>query len=130
MSDEEYDADLEECIDWQRRYLTSGKRRDVLIEWLMARPQDSWMVAADIIKFLQSRKVRLEQDPLSEMRKEDIYTMFRTGDIFGFGKVEGWENFSAKEKINKIANMFPEYSGNWSGLENIISEKRRQSSQE
>ena len=130
MSDEGYDADLEDCLDWQRKYLTSGKRRDVLIEWLMARPQDSWMVAADIIQFLQSRKVRLEQDPLSEMRKEDIYTMFRTGDVFGFGKVEGWENFSTKEKINKIAIMFPEYSRNWSGLENIISEKRRQSSQE
>jgi len=130
MSDDDYDADLEECLDWQSKYLTSGRRRDVLIEWLMDRPQDSWIVTADIIQFLQSRKVQLEQDPLSEMGKEEIYTMFKTGDVFGFGKVEGWENFSTKEKINKIANMFPKYSKNWSGLENIISEQRKQSSQE
>lgn len=130
MSDDDYDADLEECLDWQSKYLISGRRRDVLIEWLMDRPQDSWMVTADIIQFLQSRKVQLEQDPLSEMGKEEIYTMFKTGDVFGFGKVEGWENFSTKEKINKIANMLPKYSKNWSGLENIVSEQRKQSSQE
>lgn len=130
MNDEGNDPDLEECIDWQVYYLISGRRRDVLIEWLTARPQDSWMVAADTVQFLQSRKMQLEQDPLREMKKEDIYTMFMTGDVLGFGKIEGWENFSAKEKINQIANMFPEYVGNWSGLENIISDQKKQSSQE
>ena len=130
MTGEDYDPDLEDCIDWQVNYLTSGRRRNVLIEWLTARPQDSWMVVADTLQFLKSSKVRLEQDPLREMKKEDIFTMFMTGDVFGFGKIEGWENFSSKEKVNQIAKVFPKYIGNWSGLENIISEQKKQSSQE
>ena len=127
---DEYDADLEECLDWQLDYNLSGKTCELLIEWLTERPQDASMVVDDILQFLQSRKTRLEKSPLNEIRKEDIYTIFKTGNVFGFSKVEGWENFSTKEKINKIANMFPKYSKNWSGLENIISEQRKQSSQE
>ena len=39
--DEDYDADLEECIDWQARLtLTAGRATTTfLIEWLTARPQ-------------------------------------------------------------------------------------------
>ena len=127
---EDYDADSEECIDWQSDYLQSGRRRDVLIKWLTARPMDASIVTADIVEFLQSRQERLEKEPLRKIMKEDIYAMFATGDFLGFGKIEGWESFSSKQKINEIAKAFPEYLGNESGLENIISEQKKLRSQE
>lgn len=131
--DEEYDADLEECLDWQSNYLQSGRRRDVLIKWLTARPMDASIVTADIVQFLQSRQERLEKEPLREIMKEEIYAMFTTGDFLGcsaFGKVEGWKNLSTKMKINKIVSLYPQFKGNESGLENIISEQKKLRSQE
>lgn len=127
---DEYDADLEECLDWQTDYKISGKAREILIKWLSKRPQDAWMVADDIVQFLQSRKTRLEKAPLEEMKKEDIYTMFKTGNLLGFGVIKGWDRFSAKQKYNEIARIFPEYLGNETGLENIVSEKKKEKFQE
>jgi len=127
---EDYDADLEECIDWQADYLGSGRRRDVLIKWLTARPMDASIVAADIVQFLQSRRERLNKEPLRELMKEDIYAMFTTGECLGFGKIEGWDCFSSKKKINEIVRFFPQFKGNESGLENIISEQKKIHDQE
>lgn len=128
--DEDYDADLEECLDWQYGYLESGRRRDVLIKWLTARPMDASIVTEDIVKFLQSRRERLTKEPLRELMKEDIYAMFTTGECLGFGKIEGWDCFSSKKKINEIVRFFPQFKGNESGLENIISEQKKIHNQE
>ena len=127
---DEYDADLEECLDWQLDYNLSGKTCELLIEWLTERPQDASMVVDDILHFLQSRKTRLEKSPLNEMKKEDIYTMFKTGDVLGFGAIRKWNILSSKQKFNAIASVFPEYLGNESGLENIVSEKKNEKNQE
>ena len=78
--DEEYDADLEECLDWQYNYLESGRRRDILIKWLTARPMDASIVTEDILQFLQSRREQLNKEPLREPMKKDIYAMFTTGE--------------------------------------------------
>lgn len=127
---DEYDADLEECLDWQLDYKLSGKTRELLIKWLTERPQDASMVVDDILQFLQSRKTRLDNSPLNEMKKEDIYTIFKTGNILGLQTVKGWEGLSSKQKFNAIASVFPEYLGNESGLENIVSEKKNEKNQE
>ena len=129
---EDYDADAEECINWQLNYLSQGKSRAVLIAWLTARPQDANLIVHDILKFLPTEQKYLEKDqnPLGSVQKEDIYKMRQTGDFLGFGKIDGWDDFSVKQKINEIAKAFPLYIGNESGLENIISERKNKGAKE
>ena len=105
---EDYDADAEECINWQLNYLSQGKSRAVLIAWLTARPQDANLIVHDILKFLPTERKYLEKDqnPLGSVQKEDIYKMRQTGDFLGFGKIDGWDDFSVKQKINEIAKAF------------------------
>jgi hypothetical protein len=129
---EDYDADAEECINWQLNYLSQGKSRAVLIAWLTARPQDANLIVHDILKFLPTERKYLEKDqnPLGSVQKEDIYKMRQTGDFLGFGKIDGWDDFSVKQKINEIAKAFPQYIGNESGLENIVSEQKNKDTKE
>ena len=56
--------------------------------------------------------------------------MRQTGDFLGFGKIDGWDDFSVKQKINEIAKAFTQYIGNESGLENIISEQKNKGAKE
>jgi hypothetical protein len=129
---DDYDADAEECINWQLNYLSQGKSRAVLIAWLTARPQDANLIVHDILKFLPTERKYLEKDqnPLGSVQKEDIYKMRQTGDFLGFGKIDGWDDFSVKQKINEIAKAFPQYIGNESGLENIVSEQKNKDTKE
>ena len=129
---DDYDADAEECINWQLNYLSQGKSRAVLIAWLTARPQDANLIVHDILKFLPTERKYLEKDqnPLGSLQKEEIYKMRQTGDFLGFGKIEGWDDFSVKQKINEIAKAFPQYIGNESGLENIVSEQKNKDTKE
>jgi len=129
---EDYDADAEECINWQLNYLSQGKSRAVLIAWLTARPQDANLIVHDILKFLPTERKYLEKDqnPLGSVQKEEIYKMRQTGDFLGFGKIDGWDDFSVKQKINEIAKAFPQYIGNESGLENIVSEQKNKDTKE
>ena len=129
---EDYDADAEECINWQLNYLSQGKSRAVLIAWLTARPQDANLIVHDILKFLPTERKYLEKDqnPLGSVQKEDIYKMRQTGDFLGFGKIDGWDDFSVKQTINEIAKAFPQYIGNESGLENIVSEQKNKDTKE
>jgi hypothetical protein len=129
---DDYDADAEECINWQLNYLSQGKSRAVLIAWLTARPQDANLIVHDILKFLPTERKYLEKDqnPLGSVQKEDIYKMRQTGDSLGFGKIDGWDDFSVKQKINEIAKAFPQYIGNESGLENIVSEQKNKDTKE
>ena len=129
---EDYDADAEECINWQLNYLSQGKSRAVLIAWLTAHPQDANLIVHDILKFLPTERKYLEKDqnPLGSVQKEDIYKMRQTGDFLGFGKIDGWDDFSVKQKINEIAKAFPQYIGNESGLENIVSEQKNKDTKE
>ncbi|MGB4113518.1 MAG: hypothetical protein WBK15_10830, partial [Yoonia sp.] len=71
-----------------------------------------------------------DQNPLGSLQKEEIYKMRQTGDFLGFGKIDGWDDFSVKQKINEIAKAFPLYIGNESGLENIISERKNKGAKE
>ena len=135
MSDpyyDDYDANAEECFDWQFNYLSQGRSRAVLIAWLTARPQDANLIVQDILKFLPTERKYLEKDqnPLGSVQKEDIYKMRQTGDFLGFGKIDGWDDFSVKQKINEIAKAFPQYIGNESGLENIVSEQKNKDTKE
>jgi hypothetical protein len=129
---DDYDADAEECINWQLNYLSQGKSRAALIAWLTARPQDANLIVHDILKFLPTERKYLEKDqnPLGSVQKEDIYKMRQTGDFLGFGKIDGWDDFSVKQKINEIAKAFPQYIGNESGLENIVSEQKNKDTKE
>jgi hypothetical protein len=129
---EDYDANAEECFDWQFKYLSKGRSRAVLIAWLTARPQDANLIVHDILKFLPTERKYLEKDqnPLGSLQKEEIYKMRQTGDFLGFGKIDGWDDFSVKQKINEIAKAFPLYIGNESGLENIISERKNKGAKE
>ena len=129
---EDYDADAEECINWQLNYLSQGKSRAVLIAWLTERPQDANLIVHDILKFLPTERKYLEKDqnPLGSVQKEEIYKMRQTGDFLGFGKIDGWDDFSVKQKINEIAKAFPQYIGNESGLENIVSEQKNKDTKE
>ena len=129
---DDYDADAEECINWQLNYLSQGKSRAVLIAWLTARPQDANLIVHDILKFLPTERKYLEKDqnPLGSVQKEEIYKMRQTGDFLGFGKIDGWDDFSVKQKINEIAKAYPQYIGNESGLENIVSEQKNKDTKE
>tara|TARA_B110000902_G_scaffold186157_1_gene210751 strand:+ start:378 stop:785 length:408 start_codon:yes stop_codon:yes gene_type:complete len=129
---DDYDADAEECINWQLNYLSQGRSRAVLIAWLTARPEDANLIVHDILKFLPTERKYLEKDqnPLGSVQKEEIYKMRQTGDFLGFGKIDGWDDFSVKQKINEIAKAFPQYIGNESGLENIVSEQKNKDTKE
>tara|TARA_B110000305_G_C18969348_1_gene416392 strand:- start:154 stop:561 length:408 start_codon:yes stop_codon:yes gene_type:complete len=129
MSDpnhDDYDANAEECMNWQYYYLSEGKSRQVLIAWLTARPQDANLIVGDILKFLQTERLFLEDDrkPLGSFEKQDIYNMYVNGDFMGFGKIDGWDKLLSKKKIYEISKAFPEYLGKESRLENIISEQK------
>jgi hypothetical protein len=124
--DEDYDADLEECIDWQLTYRSSGRSRQVLIDWLTARPQDSLIISGEIIEFLQTRRDFLDDDktPLSTLSKEDIYSLFKTGNYLGFRKIEGWDTMPYKLKIYEISKLFSEYEGKEGSIRKIIHEQK------
>lgn len=124
--DEDYDADLEECIDWQLTYRSSGRSRQVLIDWLTARPQDSSIISGEIIEFLQTRRDFLDDDktPLSTLSKEDIYSLFKTGNYLGFRKIEGWDTMPYKLKIYEISKLFSEYEGKEGSIRKIIHEQK------
>ena len=124
--DEDYDTDFEECIDWQLTYRSSGRSRQVLIDWLTARPQDSSIISGEIIEFLQTRRDFLDDDktPLSTLSKEDIYSLFKTGNYLGFGKIEGWDTMPYKLKIYEISKLFSEYEGKEGSIQKIIHEQK------
>jgi hypothetical protein len=129
---DDYDADAEECINWHLNYLSQGRSRAVLIAWLTARPEDANLIVHDILKFLPTERKYLEKDqnPLGSVQKEEIYKMRQTGDFLGFGKIDGLDDFSVKQKINEIAKAYPQYIGNESGLENIVSEQKNKDTKE
>ena len=126
MNGEGNDPDLEDCIDWQLAYLSSGRSRQVLIDWLTARPRDSSIITGEIIEFLQTRRDYLDGDktPLSTLTKEDIYSLFQTGNYLGFGKIEGWDTMSYKMKIYEISRLFSEYEGKEASIRKIIHEQK------
>jgi hypothetical protein len=64
---DDYDADAEECINWQLNYLSQGKSRAVLIAWLTARPQDANLIVHDILKFLPT-----EQNILQKIKTHSV----------------------------------------------------------
>ena len=106
MSDpnhDNYDANAEECMNWQYYYLSEGKSRQVLIAWLTARPQDANLIVDDILKFLQTERLFLEDDrkPLGSFEKQDIYNMYVNGDFMGFGKIDGWDKLLSKKRFMK-----------------------------
>lgn len=126
------DEDFNECLSWQLDYLSAGRSRAVLIAWLTARPQDANLIVHDILKFLPTERKYLEKDqnPLGSLQKEEAYEMRQTGDLRGFGKIDGWDDFSVKQKINEIAKAFPQYLGKESRLENILSERKNKGTKE
>jgi len=123
---EDYDADFEECIDWQLDFLSSGRSRQVLIDWLTARPQDASFLINEIIEFLGMSRDYLDQDksPLSTIRKEEIYSLFQTGDYLGFGEIEGWDAMPYKVKIYEISKLFLEYEGKEGSISKIIHQQK------
>ncbi len=128
----DYDANTEECFDWQFEYLSQGRSRAVLIAWLAARPQDANIMVGEILKFLQTERKFLEKDrnPLGELQKEEIYKMYTTGDFGGFGQIEGWDALASKQKVYEISKAYPEYRGKESRIWNIISEQMAKDSEE
>ena len=122
---EDYDANAEEYMDWHFNYLSQGRSRAVLINWLTARPQDAKLIIHDVLQFLQTSRKSLEKDrnPLGELQKEEIYKMYMTGDFMGFGKIEGWDELVSEQKVYKISKAYPQYAGKESRIWNIISEQ-------
>ncbi|MDB9801544.1 hypothetical protein OAC01_01090 [bacterium] len=129
---EDYDANAEEYMDWHFNYLSQGRSRAVLINWLTARPQDAKLIIHDVLQFLQTSRKFLEKDrnPLGELQKEEIYKMYMTGDFMGFGKIEGWDALASKQKVYEISKTFPEYRDKESRIWNIIGEQKAKDSEE
>jgi|TARA_B110000908_G_scaffold62837_1_gene76336 hypothetical protein len=128
----EVDGDFHECLSWQLDYLSGGRSRKVLINWLTARPQDAKLIIHDVLQFLQTSRKFLEKDrnPLGELQKEEIYKMYMTGDFMGFGKIEGWDALASKQKVYEISKTFPEYRDKESRIWNIIGEQKAKDSEE
>jgi len=52
------------------------------------------------------------------------------GEVLESYVTKRWDCFSSKKKINEIVRFFPQFKGNESGLENIISEQKKIHNQE
>ena len=54
------DLELNEMLSWAEEWETLGNRKETLIRWLRARPQDANILIESIIEFLESSpKVKL-----------------------------------------------------------------------
>ena len=54
------DLELNEMLSWAEEWETLGNRKETLIRWLRARPQDATILIEPIIEFLESSpKVKL-----------------------------------------------------------------------
>ena len=122
---DDYDANAEEYMDWHFNYLSQGRSRAVLIEWLTTRPHDANSLVDEILKFLQTKRKFLNTDlnPLGAAEKQTIYDMYVSGDYKGFGKIEGWDELVSEQKVYKISKAYPQYAGKESRIWNIISEQ-------
>lgn len=118
------DQDLNEMLSWAEEWEMLGNRKDTLIKWLRARPQDAPILTKPIIEFLESSpKVKLTNS-IIHLRQElidEITRIFHTGEFDPFSGVHGtWHELSYKQKIYEIHKRFPNFSE--SNLGKIISE--------
>jgi hypothetical protein len=101
-----------------------GNRKETLIRWLRARPQDAPILIEPIIEFLvSSPKIKLAKGstPLRRALIDDITRIFHTGEFDQFsGAHENWHELSYKQKIHAIHKHFPNFTE--SNLGKIISE--------
>ncbi|MFZ8899624.1 MAG: hypothetical protein ACO20X_13920 [Alphaproteobacteria bacterium] len=118
------DQDLNEMLSWAEEWEMLGNRKDTLIKWLRARPQDAPILTKPIIEFLESSpKVKLTKGiiPLRQELIDEITRIFHTGEFDPFSGVHGtWHELSYKQKIYEIHKRFPNFSE--SNLGKIISE--------
>jgi len=118
------DLDLHEKLSWVEEWEMLGNRKETLIRWLRARPQDAPTLIEPIIEFLESSpKVKLAQGtiPLRQELIDEITRIFHTGEFDPFSGVHGnWHELSYKQKIYEIHKRFPNFSE--SNLGKIISE--------
>lgn len=118
------DLDLHEKLSWVEEWEMLGNRKETLIRWLRARPQDAPTLIEPIIEFLESSpKIKLARGttPLRQELIDEITRIFHTGEFDPFGGVHGnWHELSYKQKIYEIHKRFPNFSE--SNLGKIISE--------
>lgn len=118
------DLDLHEMLSWVEEWEMLGNRKETLIRWLRARPQDAPTLIEPIIEFLESSpKVKLAKGtiPLRQELIDEITRIFHTGEFDPFSGVNGnWDELSYKQKIYEIHKRFPNFSE--SNLGKIISE--------
>jgi hypothetical protein len=118
------DLDLHEKLSWVEEWEMLGNRKETLIRWLRARPQDAPTLIEPIIEFLESSpKVKLANGTtlLRQEVNDEITRIFNTGafDPFG-GPHDNWHELSYKQKIHEIHKRFPNFTE--SNLGKIISE--------
>ena len=118
------DLELNEMLSWAEEWETLGNRKETLIKWLRARPQDATILIEPIIEFLESSpKVKLARGttPLRQELVDEITRIFHTGEFDPFSSVHrNWHELSYKQKIYEIHKRFPNFSE--SNLGKIISE--------
>ena len=118
------DQDLNEMLSWAEEWEMLGNRRDTLIKWLRARPQDAPILTKLIIEFLESSpKVKLTKGTIPFRRElnDDITRIFHTGEFDAFsGSQENWHELTYQQKIYEIHKRFPNFTEN--NLGKIISE--------
>lgn len=118
------ELDLDAVLDLYQEWEMLGYRKETLIKWLRARPQDAPNLIEPIIEFLESStKVKLASGtlPLRQEVNDEIVRIFNTGqfDPFG-GPLDNWHELRYKQKIYEIHKAFPHFSE--SNLGKIISE--------
>lgn len=118
------DLELNEMLSWAEEWEALGNRKETLIRWLRARPQDATILIEPIIEFLESSpKIKLARGttPLRQELIDEITRIFHTGEFDPFSGVHGnWRELSYKQKIYEIHKRFPNFSE--SNLGKIISE--------
>ena len=82
------DLDLHEKLSWVEEWEMLGNRKETLIRWLRARPQDAPTLIEPIIEFLESSpKVKLANGTtlLRQEVNDEITRIFNTGAFDPFG---------------------------------------------
>ena len=121
------DLDFNEMLSWAEEWEKLGNRKETLIRWLRARPQDAPILIKPIIEFLESStKVKLSNGtiPLRQELNEDVTRIYHTGEFDPFsGPQENWHKLSYQQKIYEIHKRFPNFKE--SNLGKIISENSK-----
>ena len=109
MSEEE-EPTSDDWFVWEEKYITSGRSRDVLIEWLRTDPRAAKVHVDDIIEFMMASRRNFLATPIedrsSQQDKVEMARWYATGvDPFG-GTEAGWASLTGQQKVGRIADYY------------------------